>query len=161
MGIAGEWWKADTEAVINQAMQTGGAPNISDAFTFNGLPGPSYNCSAQGTLNSCLKQCPSIHLYLSEGVDQCRYLQAQGKARQILFTPIDQCSTQRRALLQHRRPHTHRRRSRCRLRQALQNQCRSHHSRTDHERPSPHQIQRSQCHIPHRRPAIRHRTGRL
>lgn len=51
---AGEWWKGDTEAVINQAMQNGGAPNISDAFTFNGLPGPSYNCSAQGTSHPCL-----------------------------------------------------------------------------------------------------------
>lgn len=50
MEFVGEWWKADTEAVINQAMQTGGAPNISDAFTFNGLPGPSYNCSAEGML---------------------------------------------------------------------------------------------------------------
>lgn len=45
---AGEWWKADTEAVIKQATQTGGGPNVSDAYTFNGLPGPLYNCSAQG-----------------------------------------------------------------------------------------------------------------
>ncbi|KAK6231398.1 hypothetical protein SCA6_001471 [Theobroma cacao] len=45
--IFGEWWKADTETIINQAMATGGAPNISDAFTINGLPGPSYNCSAK------------------------------------------------------------------------------------------------------------------
>ncbi|KAJ4757253.1 Laccase [Rhynchospora pubera] len=45
--IFGEWWKADTEAVINQALQTGGGPNISDAYTINGLPGPLYNCSAK------------------------------------------------------------------------------------------------------------------
>ncbi|TVU36791.1 hypothetical protein EJB05_18738 [Eragrostis curvula] len=43
----GEWWKADTEAVISQALQTGGGPNVSDAFTINGLPGPLYNCSAK------------------------------------------------------------------------------------------------------------------
>ncbi|KAL8154079.1 hypothetical protein V2J09_011839 [Rumex salicifolius] len=43
----GEWWNNDTEAVINQALQTGGGPNVSDAYTFNGLPGPLYNCSAQ------------------------------------------------------------------------------------------------------------------
>ncbi|KQK05916.1 laccase-13 [Brachypodium distachyon] len=43
----GEWWKNDTEAVIAQALQTGGGPNISDAFTMNGLPGPLYNvCSS-------------------------------------------------------------------------------------------------------------------
>ncbi|XP_011094885.2 laccase-17-like [Sesamum indicum] len=47
--IFGEWWKADTERIINQALQTGGAPNISDAFTINGLPGPLYNCSAKDT----------------------------------------------------------------------------------------------------------------
>lgn len=44
----GEWWNVDTEAVINQAIQTGGGPNVSDAYTINGLPGPSYNCSAKG-----------------------------------------------------------------------------------------------------------------
>ncbi|KAG2592891.1 putative laccase-5 [Panicum virgatum] len=47
--LFGEWFNADTEAVINQALQTGGGPNVSDAYTFNGLPGPTYNCSAQDT----------------------------------------------------------------------------------------------------------------
>ncbi|KAK9190423.1 hypothetical protein WN943_019028 [Citrus x changshan-huyou] len=47
--IFGEWWKADMETIINEAMQTGGAPNISDAFTINGLPGPFYNCAAKDT----------------------------------------------------------------------------------------------------------------
>lgn len=46
--MAGEWWKADTEAVINQATQTGLAPNLSDAHTINGLPGPVSNCPAKG-----------------------------------------------------------------------------------------------------------------
>ncbi|KAL4558210.1 hypothetical protein LXL04_036408 [Taraxacum kok-saghyz] len=42
-----EWWKTDTEAVINQAIQTGAGPNNSDAYTINGLPGPLYNnCSS-------------------------------------------------------------------------------------------------------------------
>ncbi|XP_021743335.1 laccase-4-like [Chenopodium quinoa] len=45
--VFGEWWKADTELVINQAMKTGSAPNLSDAFTVNGLPGPLYNCSTK------------------------------------------------------------------------------------------------------------------
>ncbi|KAL5565899.1 hypothetical protein UlMin_029063 [Ulmus minor] len=43
--LFGEWWNADTEAVISQALQSGAGPNISDAFTINGLPGPLYNCS--------------------------------------------------------------------------------------------------------------------
>lgn len=44
----GEWWNADPEAVIAQALQTGAGPNVSDAYTFNGLPGPLYNCSNNG-----------------------------------------------------------------------------------------------------------------
>ncbi|KAL4558209.1 hypothetical protein LXL04_036407 [Taraxacum kok-saghyz] len=45
--IFGEWWNNDTEAVINQAIQTGAGPNNSDAYTINGLPGPLYNnCSS-------------------------------------------------------------------------------------------------------------------
>ncbi|WCJ19704.1 laccase 17 [Euphorbia peplus] len=47
--IFGEWFNADTEAIINQALQTGGGPNVSDAYTINGLPGPLYNCSAKDT----------------------------------------------------------------------------------------------------------------
>ncbi|XP_074587061.1 laccase-4-like [Curcuma longa] len=45
--ILGEWWKADIEAVISQALQTGGGPNVSDAYTINGLLGPLYDCSTQ------------------------------------------------------------------------------------------------------------------
>ncbi|KAL3826017.1 hypothetical protein ACJIZ3_022046 [Penstemon smallii] len=47
--IFGEWFKADTEAIISQALQTGGGPNVSDAYTINGLPGPLYNCSTKDT----------------------------------------------------------------------------------------------------------------
>lgn len=49
--VLGEWWKADTEAVINQATQSGMPPNVSDAHTINGHTGPVRNCStsSQGT----------------------------------------------------------------------------------------------------------------
>ena len=50
MSFTGEWWNADPEAVIGQALQTGGGPNVSDAYTINGLPGPLYNCSAKGMI---------------------------------------------------------------------------------------------------------------
>ncbi|PON75583.1 Laccase [Parasponia andersonii] len=53
--IFGEWWNADTEAVINQAQQTGGGPNVSDAYTINGLPGPLYNCSQNDTFRLKVK----------------------------------------------------------------------------------------------------------
>ncbi|KAK9940580.1 hypothetical protein M0R45_017234 [Rubus argutus] len=45
----GEWWNVDPEAVISEALQTGKGPNVSDAYTINGLPGPLYNCSKKDT----------------------------------------------------------------------------------------------------------------
>ncbi|RZR79581.1 hypothetical protein BHM03_00005315, partial [Ensete ventricosum] len=42
---AGEWWKANVVDVADEAFLTGGNPNISDAFTINGRPGDSYECS--------------------------------------------------------------------------------------------------------------------
>ncbi|XP_062210759.1 laccase-10 [Phragmites australis] len=47
--IFGEWFNADPEAIVAQALQTGAGPNVSDAFTINGLPGPLYNCSSEDT----------------------------------------------------------------------------------------------------------------
>ncbi|GMN23857.1 hypothetical protein TIFTF001_000304 [Ficus carica] len=46
--VLGEWWKSDVEAVINEALKSGLAPNVSDAHTINGLPGPVSNCPSQG-----------------------------------------------------------------------------------------------------------------
>nr|XP_016482541.1 PREDICTED: laccase-4-like [Nicotiana tabacum] len=46
--ILGEWWKSDVEAVIDEATKLGLPPNISDAHTINGLPGPLSTCLSQG-----------------------------------------------------------------------------------------------------------------
>nr|XP_043634214.1 laccase-12-like [Erigeron canadensis] len=48
--ILGEWWNANPLDVIRQAMRSGGAPNISDAYTINGQPGDLYNCSTKETV---------------------------------------------------------------------------------------------------------------
>ncbi|KAF2314326.1 hypothetical protein GH714_025407 [Hevea brasiliensis] len=45
----GEWFNADPEAVIKQALQTGGGPNVSDAHTINGFPGPLHKCPTKDT----------------------------------------------------------------------------------------------------------------
>ncbi|XP_021893983.1 laccase-4-like [Carica papaya] len=45
--VLGEWWKSDVEAVINEALKSGLAPNVSDAHTINGYPGPVPRCSSQ------------------------------------------------------------------------------------------------------------------
>ncbi|KAL5974685.1 Laccase-3 [Asimina triloba] len=47
--ILGEWWDANPIDVVNQASRTGGAPNVSDAFTINGQPGDLYRCSSKET----------------------------------------------------------------------------------------------------------------
>ncbi|KAJ9180605.1 hypothetical protein P3X46_008824 [Hevea brasiliensis] len=46
--VLAEWWKSDTEAVINEALKSGLAPNVSDAHTINGQPGAVSNCPSQG-----------------------------------------------------------------------------------------------------------------
>ncbi|KAI4320642.1 hypothetical protein MLD38_034100 [Melastoma candidum] len=47
--ILGEWWKAPIMEVYYQMLQTGGDPNISDAYLINGQPGDLYPCSKQDT----------------------------------------------------------------------------------------------------------------
>ncbi|KAF7152622.1 hypothetical protein RHSIM_Rhsim01G0241000 [Rhododendron simsii] len=47
--ILGEWWNRDVISVQRLAIFTGGAPNVSDAYTINGQPGDLYMCSSQGT----------------------------------------------------------------------------------------------------------------
>ncbi|CAM8974700.1 unnamed protein product [Rhodiola kirilowii] len=44
--IFGEWWNGDVDAVEEQMMLNGGGPNVSDAYTINGMPGPLYACSS-------------------------------------------------------------------------------------------------------------------
>lgn len=53
--VLGEWWKSDTEAVINEALKSGLAPNVSDAHTINGYPGPFRGCSSQKSFNLPVK----------------------------------------------------------------------------------------------------------
>nr|AAK37829.1 laccase [Pinus taeda] len=47
--ILGEWWNSDTETVINQAMNSGLAPNSSDSHTINGKAGPLFYCPTKDT----------------------------------------------------------------------------------------------------------------
>ncbi|XP_048139890.1 laccase-13-like isoform X2 [Rhodamnia argentea] len=47
--LLGEWWDRDPMDVLRQALFTGAAPNVSDAYTINGQPGDFYRCSNQET----------------------------------------------------------------------------------------------------------------
>ncbi|GLJ45693.1 hypothetical protein SUGI_0961720 [Cryptomeria japonica] len=47
--VLGEWWNSDPIEVEEEAKLSGGAPNVSDAFTVNGQPVDLYNCSSSET----------------------------------------------------------------------------------------------------------------
>lgn len=47
--LVGEWWNGNTQVVETTALTTGAAPNVSDAATINGYPGPLYNKSKPRT----------------------------------------------------------------------------------------------------------------
>nr|GME10278.1 laccase-14-like [Ipomoea batatas] len=47
--ILGEWWKSDIQAVLDEFLASGGAPNNSDAYLINGQPGDLYPCSVNDT----------------------------------------------------------------------------------------------------------------
>lgn len=47
--LLGEWWNANVIDVENEALATGNAPNVSDAYTINGQPGDLYSCSSNNT----------------------------------------------------------------------------------------------------------------
>ncbi|TYI26171.1 hypothetical protein E1A91_A05G095900v1 [Gossypium mustelinum] len=53
--ILGEWWKSDVEAVINEALKSGLAPNVSDAHTINGHPGSTPSCPSKGGYTLAVK----------------------------------------------------------------------------------------------------------
>ncbi|XP_027109265.2 laccase-3-like [Coffea arabica] len=47
--ILGEWWDTDILGIMRQALFSGAAPNVSDAYTINGQPGDFYRCSSLDT----------------------------------------------------------------------------------------------------------------
>ncbi|KAJ9703485.1 hypothetical protein PVL29_005014 [Vitis rotundifolia] len=47
--LLGEWWNNDIEALVKQGNSRGLPPNMSDAHTINGKPGPLFPCSQKHT----------------------------------------------------------------------------------------------------------------
>ncbi|OMO84446.1 Multicopper oxidase, type 1 [Corchorus olitorius] len=47
--ILGEWWNTDVEEIVKQGTKMGLPPNMSDAHTINGKPGPLFPCSEKHT----------------------------------------------------------------------------------------------------------------
>ncbi|KAK8924172.1 Laccase-11 [Platanthera zijinensis] len=59
--ILGEWWNGDVEAAVKQGNQLGLPPNMSDAHTINGKPGPLFPCSEKRILSSLSFSSPPKH----------------------------------------------------------------------------------------------------
>uniref|UniRef100_A0A6P4BCY2 Laccase n=1 Tax=Ziziphus jujuba TaxID=326968 RepID=A0A6P4BCY2_ZIZJJ len=66
--IFGEWFNADPEEILSQSLQNGGNPNVSDAYTINGFPGPLYNCSSKETFKLKVKPKSTYLLRLINAV---------------------------------------------------------------------------------------------
>ncbi|KAJ1437302.1 Multicopper oxidase, type 1 [Sesbania bispinosa] len=54
--ILGDWYDGNVVDIEAQALATGAAPRVSDAFTINGLPGDLFNCSKNQTFKMKVKQ---------------------------------------------------------------------------------------------------------
>lgn len=52
----GEWWNRDILSVMSQAVFSGAAPNVSNAFTINGQPGDLYRCASKKLISMSLYQ---------------------------------------------------------------------------------------------------------
>ncbi|KAL3741041.1 hypothetical protein ACJRO7_022200 [Eucalyptus globulus] len=49
--VIAEWYTRDTKAIIDEALESGGDPDLSVAYTINGQPGDSYSCSNGSAYN--------------------------------------------------------------------------------------------------------------
>lgn len=67
--------------MINQAIKSGLAPNVSDAHTINGHPGPVPNCPSQGNTCTPLR----FNLYDSIRLDIKLY---KANKKELLFRHI-------------------------------------------------------------------------
>ncbi|XP_050363765.1 laccase-15 [Argentina anserina] len=66
--ILGEWWKQDVNEVLEEFVRSGGAPNISDAYTINGQPGDLYPCSKSNTFKLSVDQNKTYMLRMVNAV---------------------------------------------------------------------------------------------
>ncbi|KAF8030433.1 hypothetical protein BT93_E2773 [Corymbia citriodora subsp. variegata] len=54
--VISEWYARDTKDIIDEALASGGDPDLSVAFTINGHPGDTYSCSDDSIYNLTVVQ---------------------------------------------------------------------------------------------------------
>jgi len=62
--LVGEWWNGNTQVVERTALSTGAAPNVSDAATINGYPGPLYKKSGRRKCYFILRLATVVQIHL-------------------------------------------------------------------------------------------------
>eukprot|EP00253_Pinus_taeda_P019160 PITA_19160 len=88
----GEWWNANPIAVIDEAVRTGGATNLSDAFTINGQPGDLFNCSTSGTFRLPVKSGETYLLRIvNAALNSGHFLKIAG--HEFTVVAVDACYT--------------------------------------------------------------------
>ncbi|KAG7037020.1 Laccase-3, partial [Cucurbita argyrosperma subsp. argyrosperma] len=69
--LLGEWFDRDPMSVLRQALLSGAAPNVSDAYTINGQPGDFYRCSKKETVRFGVNSGETILLRIvNSGLNQ-------------------------------------------------------------------------------------------
>eukprot|EP00253_Pinus_taeda_P000920 PITA_00920 len=90
--IIGEWWNDNPIAVIDEAIRTGGQPNISDAYTINGQPGDLFNCSTSGTFRLSVKSGQTYLLRIvNAALNSGHFFKIAG--HKITVVAVDACYT--------------------------------------------------------------------
>ncbi|XP_039047572.1 laccase-7-like [Hibiscus syriacus] len=90
--LLGEWWNTNVMDVDREAIALGSGPNISDAYTINGLPGDLYPCSRHKMYKLKVKQGKTYLLRIINGAveNQLFYKIANHK---MTVVAIDACYT--------------------------------------------------------------------
>ncbi|KAI3997251.1 hypothetical protein MKX01_009095 [Papaver californicum] len=94
--VLAEWWKSDTEAVINEALNSGLAPNVSDSHVINGHPGPLSKCasnaSSQGGYNLQVEKGKTYMLrIINAALNEELFFKVAG--HQLTVVEVDACYT--------------------------------------------------------------------
>jgi len=90
--VIGEWWNNNPVAVIDAAVLTGGAPNLSDTFTINGQPGDLLPCSSSETFRFAVKQGETYLLRLvNAALNSGHFFKIAG--HEFTVVAVDACYT--------------------------------------------------------------------
>ncbi|KAJ3700538.1 hypothetical protein LUZ61_004243 [Rhynchospora tenuis] len=92
--ILGEWWNKDVNTVLEEALQSGGEVQPSDANTINGQPGDFLPCSQKGIndlfnqilINNALPNADTVKVHVEQGKSYLLRLINAALSSEFFFT---------------------------------------------------------------------------